>query len=303
MAKDIFTHNFTFPSLYDGLELECRLQLHRQHKNGQSKGAVFAHPYAPLGGTFDDGVVKTVTRELLNQGYIVTTFNFRGAGRSKGKTSWTGSAERADYMSVVCFLVFYLQSSELISTAPQQAKDNAVEEQPPMLLLGGYSYGSLITTRLPSMTEIISSCYEDNKSSMRVEIQRIAREAASKDCLIRNEGTLGDHRRLSPPTLRVLLVSPLLPPVSSLAVCFSGFGPGSSAKLDLAEHDTLAIYGDADVFTSQAKLQKWASKLHEQEASRFSFKEVKNAGHFWVEEGASEQLRRAVRDWLETNLL
>lgn len=36
-----------------------------------------AHPYAPLGGSYDDRVVGIVVEEFLARGYVVGTFNFR----------------------------------------------------------------------------------------------------------------------------------------------------------------------------------------------------------------------------------
>ena len=38
---------------------------------------MIAHPYAPLGGSYDDAVVLSVTETLVNEGHIVMTFNFR----------------------------------------------------------------------------------------------------------------------------------------------------------------------------------------------------------------------------------
>jgi hypothetical protein len=38
-----------------------------------------AHPYAPMGGSYDDRVVGIVTDEFLKAGWIVGTFNFRYA--------------------------------------------------------------------------------------------------------------------------------------------------------------------------------------------------------------------------------
>lgn len=73
---------FTIPSVYDGTELSCRLYLpngfHRQSPPTQTlRGAIVAHPYAPLGGCADDPVVGFVGGELLQAGYVVGTFNFR----------------------------------------------------------------------------------------------------------------------------------------------------------------------------------------------------------------------------------
>jgi alpha/beta superfamily hydrolase len=36
-----------------------------------------AHPYAPLGGCYDDPVVNFIGAQLLQAGYVVGTFNFR----------------------------------------------------------------------------------------------------------------------------------------------------------------------------------------------------------------------------------
>jgi hypothetical protein len=36
-----------------------------------------AHPYAPMGGSYDDRVVGIVVEEFLSLGYIIGTFNFR----------------------------------------------------------------------------------------------------------------------------------------------------------------------------------------------------------------------------------
>ena len=36
-----------------------------------------AHPYAPMGGSYDDRVVGIVVEELLASWYIVGSFNFR----------------------------------------------------------------------------------------------------------------------------------------------------------------------------------------------------------------------------------
>lgn len=38
---------------------------------------MLAHPYAPLGGNYDDPIIETLTEILLKRGYLVGTFNFR----------------------------------------------------------------------------------------------------------------------------------------------------------------------------------------------------------------------------------
>ena len=79
------TFTFTIPSVHDDTPLGCRIY-NPPHKVLNSidsdeqwhpRGAILAHPYAPLGGCFDDGVVLSVTAEVLKQGFVVGTFNFR----------------------------------------------------------------------------------------------------------------------------------------------------------------------------------------------------------------------------------
>lgn len=74
---------FSIPSLGNDTPLDCRiyhpnnLQSLLNDSQRPIKGAVVAHPYPPLGGCYDDPVVLSVTETLLEQGYIVGTFNFR----------------------------------------------------------------------------------------------------------------------------------------------------------------------------------------------------------------------------------
>jgi alpha/beta superfamily hydrolase len=71
---------FTIPSLFDGIPIDCRIYFPKQafrQEHSTPKGAIFAHPYAPLGGSYDDFVVLAVAKCLLDQGFFVATFNFR----------------------------------------------------------------------------------------------------------------------------------------------------------------------------------------------------------------------------------
>lgn len=81
-------YSFTIPSVHDDLPLDCRVYhpkhfdkvLLRASEDGHAvPGAVIAHPYAPMGGCYDDPVVLSVTKCLLKEGYMVGTFNFRYA--------------------------------------------------------------------------------------------------------------------------------------------------------------------------------------------------------------------------------
>jgi hypothetical protein len=74
-------YSFTIPSVYDDTTLDCRLyhpkQQHQSHLLHAMNAAIVAHPYAPLGGCYDDPVVASMGNALLDAGYIVGTFNFR----------------------------------------------------------------------------------------------------------------------------------------------------------------------------------------------------------------------------------
>ena len=70
----------SIPSIADDLPLKFRIYHPKNlgpKGNFQPRGAIIAHPYAPLGGCFDDAVVLAATEKLLEQGFIVGTFNFR----------------------------------------------------------------------------------------------------------------------------------------------------------------------------------------------------------------------------------
>lgn len=79
------TLNFTIPSVHDDLVLHCRVyhptsftpKAVAEITEWKKKAAIVAHPYAPLGGSYDDPVVDLVASTVLKQGFVVGTFNFR----------------------------------------------------------------------------------------------------------------------------------------------------------------------------------------------------------------------------------
>ncbi|KAI1135913.1 Alpha/Beta hydrolase protein [Hypoxylon sp. FL0543] len=153
--------SFTLPSIHDNTKLDCRVyhpaclngSLAASDKAWQQHAAVVAHPYAPFGGSYDDPVVFLIVSVLLRLGFVVATFNFRGASSSHGRTSWTSKPERADYMSVAGFLVYYVHYLR----PPQHPAFTVNESAPsPTLLLAGYSYGATVTMQLPPLYSILS---------------------------------------------------------------------------------------------------------------------------------------------------
>lgn len=145
--------SFTLPSIYDDTKLDCRLYQPSCLRDPSHSGApwsghaaVVAHPYAPMGGCFDDPIVDLVAGTLLQLGFLVATFNFRGAASSEGRTSWTSKPEQADYTSVVGFLAYYVH----------YLGHTATRQRLPTMLLAGYSYGAMITTRLPPLDTMLA---------------------------------------------------------------------------------------------------------------------------------------------------
>ncbi|KAI0421875.1 Alpha/Beta hydrolase protein [Xylaria grammica] len=150
--------SFTLPSISDDTRLDCRLYHPPSLRDPSHPGepwsghaAVVAHPYAPLGGCFDDPIVDVAAGTLLHLGFLVATFNFRGAASSEGRTSWTSKPEQADYVSVVGFLAYYVH--HLNASLPSHRPDPI---RLPTMLMAGYSYGAIITTRLPPLDTILS---------------------------------------------------------------------------------------------------------------------------------------------------
>ncbi|KAL4974880.1 Alpha/Beta hydrolase protein [Aspergillus desertorum] len=318
------THSFTVPSIYDSTQLACRIYIPRQLsiRNDTSqchvRGAIVAHPYAPLGGCYDDPVVSFIGGELLEAGYVVGTFNFRGAGGSHGRTSWTAKPELADYVSFYGFMMLYLRCLKL-------QLQLATNHEGIHLILGGYSYGSLIASHLPA-SEVVADIIQD--AIQGTPAHEIFLTAKTTCAFSRNEimqsaqaptldasGPGQEARELLQScgtTISYLLVSPLLPPVNlfltlfldlSLEVDTQASGqrrqiPCPKPEGQLCAHGTLAIYGDEDTFTSVSKLRKWSGELSSVPQSRFQSEEVKGAGHFWRENGVEQQARRALRLWL-----
>ena len=68
---------------------------------------------------------------------------------------------------------------------------------------------------------------------------------------------------------------------------------------------TLAVYGDKDVFVPVGKLRAWVARLtggddddgKSSSASLFRAHEVRDAGHFWAEEGALPEMEEVVGEF------
>ncbi|KKK22128.1 hypothetical protein P175DRAFT_0469680 [Aspergillus ochraceoroseus IBT 24754] len=324
-------YSFTIPSIYDGSQLDCRIYLPKQlvSPNAASEwrvqGAIVAHPYAPFGGCYDDPVVNFVGGELLDAGYIVGTFNFRGAGGSEGRTSWTARPELGDYASFYGFLLLYLNIlKRRFTSVPGDGK--TIESKGIHIVLGGYSYGSLVAQHLPAVSTVtdiflesttntsVPKIFEMAKSVHAWTAEKIPTSSDPSPGLDASESIqrTKDALQSSATTISYLLISPVLPPVNFFLTLFSNLSleveqttPGRRRQLlcpkpsyQLCVHRSLAIYGDEDTFTSAAKLRKWSGELKSVPHTRFHSVEIERAGHFWREDGVELQAREALRAWL-----
>jgi hypothetical protein len=197
------------------------------------------------------------------------------------------------------------------------------------LILGGYSFGSLIASHAPDVDVILELLQPS--TPVNNKICRVARMIAelsastqhlypsNPDVLVgpdtdTDTETADDSQLRASPlisnSIAYLLVSPLLPPVSHFLTCFStlslyvgwGVGPGRLVQTrpdhQLSKHSSLALYGDGDTFTSAPKLQRWSAEIARVPQSRFQSGEIGGAGHFWREDGVEARARNRLREWL-----
>jgi hypothetical protein len=304
----------------------------------------------------------------------------RGAHGSKGRTSWTGRPELDDYTSFAAFFIHYMCYIHPLPTADTvftpETSSNVLQvhklsvplqEATPIVIFGGYSYGSLILKHLPpvlsmlqpfstplsgsSADEVIIRAHKladqsnldwINHARFRAHEQKRQRHELKNTVVMGGEDTSPDKRRSSRevrrstdgsrsldikqrlrslshrgrrddysvtskrveitiPEVRYLLVSPLTAPISTLAAPALGpklWGRARDGSQEMiGQLESLAIYGDQDVFASAKKIRDWADQLKADHGPRFSSVEVPGAGHFWVERGVEEKLRSALREW------
>jgi pimeloyl-ACP methyl ester carboxylesterase len=259
-------------------------------------------------------------------------------------------------MSIVAWVLTYVQSlppPETPASSPTEKQDGSEEPQEEVisLLIAGYSYGSLIASRLPSTNKHIlplmnlppsdrpafanaidaarrsARRWRDSHSSTRtsysgssVNRADVLKAVQDKD----SSSPVKEHWEDRAIKWRViskyLLISPLLPPVSSFLI---GFGQGGKNSLtgwtkglvgmggqgldgvveegrkgiDELGTKVLAIYGDGDTFTSVKKYRKWKERMGGVSKS-WKGVEIEGAGHFWHENGVIEELEEAVMSWV-----
>ncbi|QKX53716.1 uncharacterized protein TRUGW13939_00796 [Talaromyces rugulosus] len=294
MAKP--THEFYMPSVYDGTRLSTRIYRPSESDLQQPtiKGAIIAHPYATLGGSNDDPVVCSAAAELVRKGYVVLTLNFRGASDSGGQTSWTGKPELCDYISAYGFILKYLQL-----LAPSK---------PVELVLGGYSYGSMMVYHQPKVEDVVSLFASPKSGSLASELFAKARELLQGENKDENNNQEDTESELPLATISYLILSPVLSLASGLITLWSNLSRVSiqgkqlttpPPEEQLPKHRTLVVYGTDDMFTSVKSFQQWTAKLSNSPDSQVRSVEIPFAGHFWLEQNFHAQLRKTISTWLD----
>lgn len=207
---------------------------------------------------------------------------------------------------------------EATTSRAEDQKDDQGGSDELHLLLGGYSYGSLVASHLPEIDvvrDLFASASSDDTGTIGT-IRQIAHRICS-----RTVEEIGHQTRQGPgtslpnipkTTVSYLLISPLLPPISLFLTLFTKFslevGMETSAQgrqiscpkpaNQFSANRTLVIYGNEDAFTSASKLRKWANEISRASRGSFEAHEVEGASHFWREEGVETQARGILRDWL-----
>lgn len=217
----------------------------------------------------------------------------------------------------------YLQLAFAPTEQPNGPDTFESRDQSPgiQLILGGYSYGSLIVSHVPTleaMVELFQSSSSASADSPIGQISQMAKRVAvaSFEKLQNADAPrMADDSELCASTTQVsyLLVSPLLPPISQLLTVFSTLSlniqvdpssvhgkhiPCPHPSDQLSRHRTLAIFGDQDTFTTARKLEKWSDELARMPQSQFQSREIAGAGHFWREKGVEAGVRHALREWI-----
>lgn len=112
----------------------------------------------------------------------------RGAESSKGRTSWSGKPELHDYISFVGFLTHYIIALRLpdaagtvpnfpdeplcrIATGAVLENTGNPSKRHLKLILGGYSYGSLIASHVPPVDEILKRFEDVQEGTAESEIK------------------------------------------------------------------------------------------------------------------------------------
>ncbi|KAK8016947.1 hypothetical protein PG993_015136 [Apiospora rasikravindrae] len=118
-----------------------------------------AHPYAPLGGSYDDPIVDVIGSILVQAGFVVATFNFRAT-----TCPWWD------------FLAYYAHYLDI----PSRTVAEGLPSLSPALLQCGYSYGATVTTKIPPLDSILASFHSPAVHTSAADIRLRAQHLAEQ---------------------------------------------------------------------------------------------------------------------------
>ncbi|EAQ83093.1 hypothetical protein CHGG_10911 [Chaetomium globosum CBS 148.51] len=207
---------FTVPSLHDGLPINCRIYHPRSLAASPDApqwckhAAIIAHPYAPLGGCYDDPIVDIVAGTLLHLGFLVGTFNFRFGPfptwqcppLSRPTVGRFGSMGRDDQgLDAVEEVTSPIRIRPPTPTPPEPFSRHTE----PIMLLGGYSYGSMVTSQLPALETILGFFSAPECGTSAAEIRLRAQHLAEMQntVLASAREAAADHLRPKSPRRHV----------------------------------------------------------------------------------------------------
>lgn len=237
--------------------------------------AIVAHPYGPLGGSYDDPVVQLIVRTLIEAGYhAVGVFNFR-------RPSWTLKPERDDYSSFAMFLMHYM-----INASPQWLAGVN-------LLMAGYSYGSMVASQIYPASYLMAESRLDECQHLIVQAEHLASQRPGAKLADAEEQT----QRIDALGINTmyLLVSPLLPLVSWAVAPFNNRQSLVGRRAGQSQwYPSLAVFGTSDTFTSSKRLKNFAK------GASIESSVVKDASHFWQSDDDRSQLATVIRSWVKS---
>lgn len=152
---------------------------------------------------------------LLANSAVELKFIPSGAGSSKGTASWTSKPELMDYISFTALFAHYINdivSPSSIEPSPIQSRAprglTPIQSTSPiasvpitpnlpgvLLILGGYSYGSLIASHLPTIDAILEKFTNIAKGSVEAEIRLRAQSLSTQWNKEAHESRMGQGSR------------------------------------------------------------------------------------------------------------
>ncbi|KAK9710210.1 hypothetical protein K7432_008601 [Basidiobolus ranarum] len=230
-------------------------------------GIVLSHPYGPLGGNFDNNVIRKLQTYFTQQGFVVVSFNSRGSGNSSGKTSWTGIPETEDYKTIVS----YLAKEQELETYTGNTFDFP---KPSKIVICGYSYGSVVA----------SSFRPIDIPSVKLYYAFVSYPLSVVWLL-----TLWKCNWFFKRINEIMGISEM-----------DQTSEQSSLNESTNPRPTLFIYGDRDQFTSLSSYQKWFNQFPT-DLTNIKLSLVEGCDHFWF--GKEKRIVKCIEDWLNDAVL